>query len=128
MGSPFPMSTQRSLAHGEDYHLYLDYADETGDAEPYLRIDSELVSLLTVIREDDGLSILIRLPRQVFPILKAKIRADLSGWQRSRGSHQSPECYRAPGAVAVKGKLPGRVGTPRRSVRPRSRRRHVPSG
>jgi hypothetical protein len=67
------MSTKGTLAYGRDFHLYTDWADEFGAAHAYLRIDNGLVKRISIATFPRGLSVTVRLPPQVFSILRADI-------------------------------------------------------
>lgn len=66
------LSTKSTVRYTKDFHLYTDLLD-CGGPHGYLRIDNDLVTQLTVDRGPNGLSVTIRIPPAVFPILRADI-------------------------------------------------------
>jgi hypothetical protein len=64
------MSTKGTLAYGTHFHLYTDLADEFPGAHAYLRIDAGQVKRLSIEWFPPGLSVTIRLPPEVFAILR----------------------------------------------------------
>jgi hypothetical protein len=67
------MSSKSTVRYTKDFHLYMDYMDEFGGPHAYLRIDNGLVKSLVVQTHGSGLSVLVRLPPEVFPILRPDI-------------------------------------------------------
>lgn len=70
------MSTKVSLWWSEAGHLYFDYADEAGVPHAYLRIDRGLATFFEVRHTPRGVSITVRLPGELLPILRPEIEAE----------------------------------------------------
>lgn len=77
------MSTKSTLRHSKDFHLYTDWGDEPGGPHAYLRIDNGLVKRACVVESARGLSVTLRLPPEVFPILRPDIVRELRRRGRS---------------------------------------------
>ena len=56
------MSTKSTIEYSEDFHLYIDWADDLSGPHGYLRIDNGLVKELYTRQHRGGLSITLRLP------------------------------------------------------------------
>jgi len=112
------MSTKCSLWWSEDVHLYFDYADESEGPHAYLRIGGGLVKALEVLQTTRGFSITIRLPPEVFPVLRPDLSKAASEMGRPRKSSdwQSPLGLLRDNLRRAKGKST-KKGNPRRRVR-----------
>lgn len=75
------MSTKSSLWWTRECHLYTDLIDDFPGPHAYLRIDNDLVKQIQICRTPSGLSVTIRLPPEVFPVLRPDIAKSL----RQRG-------------------------------------------
>jgi hypothetical protein len=68
------MSTKSSLWWSDSGHLYVDLLDEFEGPHAYLRISAGLVKYLEVSEKAKGLSLTIRLPPEILPILRPDLR------------------------------------------------------
>lgn len=80
------MSTRSTVELAQAFHLYTDFLDPYDGPHGYLSIEKGLVKEIRVEQANDGLIVTIRLPAEVFPILRADIAKEL----RSRGRPLSP--------------------------------------
>lgn len=71
------MSTKSSVWWTSTCHLYTDLADEFGGPHAYLRIDDDLVKQVRICRTKRGLSVTLRLPPEVFPMLRSDLEKTL---------------------------------------------------
>lgn len=71
------MSTKFTLWWTRQCHLYRDLLDDFPGPHAYLRIDNDLVKQVRICRTPSGLSVTIRLPPEVFPVLRPDIAKSL---------------------------------------------------
>ncbi len=119
------VSTKSTIEYSEDFHLYIDWADDLSGPHGYLRIDNGLVKELYTRQHRGGLSITLRLPPEIYPVLRTDIARVL---RRRSEPLDSKEMDRA---IAP---LRGLAGSKRRGTHVADRKglrkqgRHRPSG
>jgi|SRR5580658_3796005 hypothetical protein len=101
------MSTKSTILDSDDFHLYSDLMDAYPGPHAYLRIDNGLVKDLCVVSTRRGLSVTVRLPPEVFAILRPDIAESLrqSDWpfggdERDRRSSSRRKSTRAKSHVS----------------------------
>ena len=76
------VSTKFTVEYSKDFHLYTDFMDEFGGPHAYLRIGNDLVKQLLVVRGPGGLSVTLRIPPEIFSLLRADLAHELQDGDR----------------------------------------------
>lgn len=71
------MSTRSTVEIAKSFHLYTDFLDPYDGPHGYLCVERGLVKEVRVEQSRDGLIVTIRLPEEIFPILRADIAKKL---------------------------------------------------
>jgi len=71
------MSGKSSLRYTNDFHLYTDALDDFQGPHVYLRIDNGLVKRIEVSSGERGISVLVRIPPEVYSIFHPEIVREL---------------------------------------------------